>query len=488
MANDRHNSNPPTEPAAAIADARGGSTKHSHADNINNNNKSNSNENSCNDGNIRPYKTLLSNWLPSGLFGDNSPSSRVSSDEQQQNNSNNNDNRPPHKPKHKKSYQQAQDDHIPIPPLFFLHPGSHHHAHVPAAGNTKKLKIQETSTIPTTTNENVVDININNNDEVIDGDMEVTTLHDLMAGAIAGSASVVVGHPFDTIKVRMQTGSGTAGTSGLLNAKAIKGLFRGMGPPLGAAGMVNALVFSSYGWTNRLWDDYNMDGEKILEQQGDNTNQQSVQQQQSASELKFKMNWKAYFCGCFAGLTQTFVLCPTEHVKCRLQVQASSPHTPDIYKGPVDCTQQIIKSHGVFRGLYRGWTVTAWREVPAFGLYFTSYDFLKEHITAALHKRQGQGWDQPWIASGLSGGVSGCITWLAVYPFDFIKSRIQTAPLDCNRGIWATGQNILREGGLRLMFRGLGVTLMRAFPVNGVIFPVYEFTVLQLTGGDRMVD
>jgi solute carrier family 25 carnitine/acylcarnitine transporter 20/29 len=30
---------------------------------------------------------------------------------------------------------------------------------------------------------------------------EVTFLHDFIAGGIAGSASVVVGHPFDTIKV-----------------------------------------------------------------------------------------------------------------------------------------------------------------------------------------------------------------------------------------------------------------------------------------------
>jgi len=30
---------------------------------------------------------------------------------------------------------------------------------------------------------------------------EVTAFHDFIAGGIAGSASVIVGHPFDTIKV-----------------------------------------------------------------------------------------------------------------------------------------------------------------------------------------------------------------------------------------------------------------------------------------------
>lgn len=32
---------------------------------------------------------------------------------------------------------------------------------------------------------------------------DVTFFHDFVAGGIAGSASVIIGHPFDTLKVRM---------------------------------------------------------------------------------------------------------------------------------------------------------------------------------------------------------------------------------------------------------------------------------------------
>jgi Mitochondrial carrier protein len=38
-----------------------------------------------------------------------------------------------------------------------------------------------------------------------DSEDEVTALHDFIAGGLAGSASVVVGHPFDTIKVSQQS-------------------------------------------------------------------------------------------------------------------------------------------------------------------------------------------------------------------------------------------------------------------------------------------
>lgn len=351
----------------------------------------------------------------------------------------------------KNIYQQAPSEHrIHMQPIIFHHAGAHHHVKVSRHHVLKKHMESQLQV-------------------EVDEEIEVTTLHDLIAGGIAGSASVVVGHPFDTIKVRMQT-SGGAGVASW-NSKAIAGLFRGMGPPLSAAGLVNALVFSSYGWSNRMWDDHY------------GINEQTAAEQAAAKEAE-SFNWKAYFCGCFAGLTQTFVLCPTEHVKCRLQVQANSASTPNIYSGPMDAARQIVKSHGV-SGLFRGWTVTAWREVPAFGLYFTSYDALKLNIEKRLEKADI---NQPWIASGLSGGTSGCLTWAVIYPFDVIKSRIQTSSLDSKASIMGTGKQIFKEGGTRALFRGLGVTLCRAFPVNGVIFPVYELCVLQLTGGDRMLD
>eukprot|EP00590_Aulacoseira_subarctica_P011763 CAMPEP_0172425692 /NCGR_PEP_ID=MMETSP1064-20121228/33504_1 /TAXON_ID=202472 /ORGANISM="Aulacoseira subarctica , Strain CCAP 1002/5" /LENGTH=227 /DNA_ID=CAMNT_0013168791 /DNA_START=216 /DNA_END=899 /DNA_ORIENTATION=- len=217
----------------------------------------------------------------------------------------------------------------------------------------------------------------------------------------------------------------------------------------------------------------------------------NVQEATVTSTGDFKL--KNFVCGAFSGLLQTFILCPTEHIKCRLQVQEASLLNTSVatpllpYNGPTDAAYQIYESHGIFRGLYRGWVVTAFREVPAFALYFSSYDFIKDYTNRALKLRYGTE-QNPWIASGLAGGASGCFTWALVYPFDVIKTRIQTRSLNCTKGIYRTGLDIIAESGWRAMFRGLGVTLIRAFPVNGVIFPVYEFSLLKLTGADRMID
>jgi Mitochondrial carrier protein len=40
--------------------------------------------------------------------------------------------------------------------------------------------------------------------EPLNAEQDVTFLHDFIAGGVAGSASVIVGHPFDTIKVSFQ--------------------------------------------------------------------------------------------------------------------------------------------------------------------------------------------------------------------------------------------------------------------------------------------
>ena len=92
--------------------------------------------------------------------------------------------------------------------------------------------------------------------------------------------------------------------------------------------------------------------------------------------------FKVFMCGAAAGTAQAIVICPMEHIKCRLQV-----NTQQIYKGPVDACTSIIKNHGLFRGLYRGMGVTLWRETPAFGMYFATYDTIKERVESLLEEK-----------------------------------------------------------------------------------------------------
>ena len=424
---------------------------------------------------------------------------------------------------------------------------------------------------------------------------EISAMHDFIAGGIAGSASVIVGRklfsyyvvcelkvllflillvhyllhyidPFDTIKVRMQTqfstssndrsirngtGAGTmvstttttpATTSSSSTTTSIKSLFRGMAAPLSTAAIVNAIIFSSYGYFMRVWETnthlhggqpYNFPGtmtgegavfvergEEGLHEyirhhpplssssssshaHGEDGGHHRINSESSSSieaaaatpQPKQQSDFlRVFTCGAMAGTAQAFVICPMEHIKCRLQIVGAT------YHGPLDACLSITKSHGIFRGLYRGMGVTLWRETPAFGMYFATYDAAKAQAERLLkggmdggdiigtHHHDNSHSLSPshahaWAASALAGGISGAWTWAIIYPFDVIKTTIQTGSLDCRKGMWTVGREIVRTHGIRHMFRGLGVTLARAFPVNAVIFPTYEFVLLQLGDG-----
>ncbi len=318
-----------------------------------------------------------------------------------------------------------------------------------------------------------------------DGDNKpppVSALQDLIAGGIAGSASVLVGHPFDTYKVQLQVSKvGTKPTITSLGT-----LYRGLTAPLSMAAVVNAIIFSSYGESSRLYDEFfsstrarNLDGAGATK--NNNSGDESLKDHSSPL--------KSFICGSIAGSVQAVVICPSEHIKCRLQTQHTAGYTDIKYKGSFDALDKILNSHGV-RGLYRGFACTAWREVPAFGLYFSTYSIIKDTAnnliapnTSDQKKDDGNNL-RFWLSSSLAGGISGAFTWLVIYHFDVIKTRIQTSPLNTpieKRRMHYIARQILNEHGWKYFFRGLGVTLLRAFPVNAIIFPTYEFTLMQLT-------
>lgn len=70
----------------------------------------------------------------------------------------------------------------------------------------------------------------------------------------------------------------------------------------------------------------------------------------------------------------------------------------------------------------------------------------------------------------------GVASWVLVLPFDVIKSKIiadsLTEPLYQNT--WDCVKKTYWEGGLARFFQGFWLVCLRAFPVNGITFVVYE--------------
>ncbi|XP_030246469.1 mitochondrial basic amino acids transporter [Drosophila navojoa] len=260
---------------------------------------------------------------------------------------------------------------------------------------------------------------------------------DFIAGLLGGAAGVLVGHPFDTVKVHLQTDDpknpkykGTLHCmKTILLVDNIRGLYRGISSPMMGIGLVNAIVFGVYGNVQKLSENPN--------------------------SLITHFN-----AGVMAGIAQSFICSPMELAKTRLQLSKYIDNQPK-FKGPIDCLLYVQKTEGI-RGTFKGLWATVLRDIPGFASYFVSYEFLMQ-----LKEKPSV----PYVL--VAGGCAGMASWLACYPIDVVKTHMQSDALGKRakyNGLVDCAINNYKKEGIPFFFRGLNSTLVRAFPMNAACF------------------
>jgi hypothetical protein len=94
-----------------------------------------------------------------------------------------------------------------------------------------------------------------------------------------------------------------------------------------------------------------------------------------------------------------------------------------IYRGPIDVARHVISAEAGVRGLFKGLTATLGREIPGNIAMFGVYELLKQQFA----QRQGLA-SAADLGKGsllMAGGCAGTSFWLACYPMDIIKSKLQ---------------------------------------------------------------
>ncbi|XP_011367112.1 solute carrier family 25 member 45 isoform X2 [Pteropus medius] len=280
-------------------------------------------------------------------------------------------------------------------------------------------------------------------------------VEEFVAGWISGAVGLVLGHPFDTVKVRLQTQTAYRGIVDCVvktyRHESLLGFFKGMSFPIVSIAVVNSVLFGVYSNT--------------LLALTATSHQERRAQPPSYTQV--------FIAGCTGGFLQACCLAPFDLVKVRLQnqteprAQLGSP--PPRYRGPVHCVASIFREEGP-RGLFRGAWALMLRDTPPLGLYFVTYEWLCRQSTP-----DGQ---NPSSATVLvAGGFAGTTSWMIATPLDVIKSRMQMAGLKQReyRGVLDCIVSSARQEGLGVFFRGLTINSARAFPVNAVTFLSYEY-------------
>ena len=142
--------------------------------------------------------------------------------------------------------------------------------------------------------------------------------------------------------------------------------------------------------------------------------------------------------------------------------------------------RKLAAHEGLMRGVYRGSAVTLLREAQAYGFWFLTFEYLMN----ADARRNGV--DRKEISTlkvATYGGLAGEALWIASYPFDVVKSKMQSDGFGAQQKYKtmrdAFGQTWRAEGA-RGFWKGIGPTLLRAMPVSGGTFAVVELTMRAL--------
>jgi len=285
----------------------------------------------------------------------------------------------------------------------------------------------------------------------------VRVIKDITAGTFGGISICLVGHPFDTVKVRLQTQQSSnrlyAGVFDCVKKtyqwEGLGGFYKGVGSPIVGQMFFRAIMFSGYGQSLGFWERWT--GKK-------------------------QMPIRYYFyAGCMTGIYAAFVEGPIDLFKSQVQVdilRVRQHNLPAQYKNVFQCARTIYSQYGI-RGCYQGLGACIFRNSIASSFFFGFNEATRRFLAG----------DKPVseLATSqllLAGGVGGFLYWFSTYPIDVVKSSMQGDAIDPKNRKYSSvihcAKTLYKENGWRRFTQGLSPCLMRSIPANAVMWTVYE--------------
>jgi ornithine carrier protein len=193
-----------------------------------------------------------------------------------------------------------------------------------------------------------------------------------------------------------------------------------------------------------------------------------------------------WFTGAFSGAFTSFVLTPIELVKCKIQVPTGVSKDGVAPKAPsVASVVRDVYKHDGFLGFWHGQMGTLIREAGGcaawFGFKETTtklfYVWNERDVTTQKEKDALRTEALPMWQQAVAGASAGMSYNFLFFPADTVKSRMQTMAVGGSaqkKTFWQEGTILWNQHGLRGLYRGCGVTVLRSAPSSAFIFMVYD--------------
>jgi solute carrier family 25 carnitine/acylcarnitine transporter 20/29 len=239
--------------------------------------------------------------------------------------------------------------------------------------------------------------------------------NDFIYGLCGGFTGTILSHPFDTVKTRIQTNT----VSTIRDAIKMKSLYAGLTAPLIGIMFEKSIVFGFY-------------------------------------DKSKQYGFNNFTSGLIGGFMSTVVVTPIDRIKISYQ----------------------NKEKLNIRNLYKGFTPTIFRETPGFGIYFYTYNKLKERFNGTESAPK----------TFLFGAISGLSAWIFIYPSDLIKTNYQSTQ-NGNKTLSQTIKAIIGNNNpnnsilksFKNLYKGFNLAIMRAMPLHGGVFLGYELAKKYIT-------
>lgn len=171
--------------------------------------------------------------------------------------------------------------------------------------------------------------------------------------------------------------------------------------------------------------------------------------------------------GSVAGAAGATVVYPIDLVKTRMQNQRAGSFVGELmYRNSFDCIKKVVRYEGAI-GLYRGLLPQLVGVCPEKAIKLTMNDLIRDKFL----NFNGNNTIKPWQEI-LAGGCAGASQVMFTNPLEIVKIRLQVA------GEIATGPktralDVIRDLGLKGLYRGSKACFLRDIPFSAIYFPVY---------------
>ena len=255
-----------------------------------------------------------------------------------------------------------------------------------------------------------------------------------------------MGAPFDVVKVRQQQqpcgASAAAIAASIVRAEGLRGLWRGVTPPLVVAVPQFAVVFGAYEAATQLVARHSS---------------------RPAGDAR-----DTAIAGALVALPTSFIYTPVDRVKLALQSDGAhvAAGRPPRYTSVLDCVRSLWRAGGAAT-FARGFGATLCRDAPAWATYFVVYSTAKRSLTSASGVLDGRAELSP-AASLTAGGLAGAATWAVALPFDTVKTRFQSDT--SHRSYRDAIRAIARASGAAGFFAGFWAIVLGGVPRDAACF------------------